>query len=351
MSRFRAAPRSTPVAKEWLLGRLLPTVQLSSERLVIIPGNHDVDRRQVSRAAHALHRDLLKTGRQEDIAQVVGDPRDRIVLLARHDAFVAFMNELNVGARIWDVPWGAVTMTVRGFRVHVAALCSSWLSSGDADKGSLLLGLRQVNEAFQGANSADLVLTAVHHPWSYMADFDRVSQSEVHRSSSIVLRGHLHQRGYLVFILHPPMKVSLVSLPALAMSRVTPRWRSTLWLSTRTIKVCGCIRGCGTGSGGSGSPISICFKESLVNSRLDMPILRIRTSSVNHLRLGAISPTAPELEQKISTCSAKNVLAPPRRLCSVSSANVDSNSKRLKTRAFLSIPFSGPAGNGALSIG
>ena len=181
------------LAREWLLERLLPAVKLSPSALVIVPGNHDVDRAQVSRAARALHREFLESRRQSDIAQALADPRDRVVLLSKHDTFVTFLNGVQASGRVWDLPWGAVTATVRGVRVHVAALCSSWLSSSDADHGSLLLGLRQVNEAFQGADGADVVLSAMHHPWSYFAEFDRVSQAEVHRSSSLVLRGHLHE--------------------------------------------------------------------------------------------------------------------------------------------------------------
>lgn len=86
-----------------------------------------------------------------------------------------------------------MSTTIRGTHVHIAALCSSFLSSGDRDHGSLLLGLRQVNEVFQGADGADVVISAMHHPWSYFADFDRVSQSEVYRSSTVVLHGHLHE--------------------------------------------------------------------------------------------------------------------------------------------------------------
>jgi hypothetical protein len=180
------------LARTWLVDRLLPAARLNPASLVIVPGNHDVDRAQVGRSAKALHRELLDARRQPDIAQALADPLDRAVLLSRHDAFVSFLNSIETSGRVWELPWGAVTVNVRGIRIHIAALCSSWLSGGDADHGSLLLSLLQVNEALQGADDADVVMTAVHHPWSYFADFDRVSQSEVIRSSSIVLRGHLH---------------------------------------------------------------------------------------------------------------------------------------------------------------
>jgi predicted MPP superfamily phosphohydrolase len=185
-------PSEYAIARQWLLERLMPAVKLPPSALVIVPGNHDVDRVQVSRSAKALHRDLLDSRRQPDIAQALADPRDRDVLLSRHGAFVAFLNDIQASGRVWEFPWGAVSTTLHGVHVHIAALCSSLLSSGDADHGSLVLGLRQVNEAFQGADNADVVISAMHHPWGYFADFDRVSQSEVHRSSSLVLRGHLH---------------------------------------------------------------------------------------------------------------------------------------------------------------
>ena len=185
------------LARKWLIDALLPATGLTTEMLVIVPGNHDSDRAQISRSAAALQRELLSARKQSDIAQILSAVRDRDVLLGRHEAFVKFTNDLKMSGRIWDLPWGTVSVNVRGLRVHVAALCSSWMSSGDPDKGTLLLGLQQVNEVFQGAQGADLVLSALHHPWSYFADFDRPAQAEVYRSSSLVLRGHLHEAEYV----------------------------------------------------------------------------------------------------------------------------------------------------------
>jgi predicted phosphodiesterase len=185
------------LARQFLVDALLPAAKLTTASLIIVPGNHDADRTQIGRSTSALQKDLLDLRRQEDVAQALLNARDREVLLGRHAAFVEFLESLQVGARTWDLPWGAVSLEVRGLRVHVAALCSSWLSSDDSDKGKLLLGLKQVNEVFQGAKHADVVIAAMHHPWTYVADFDEVSQSEIYRNAAIVLRGHLHDAAHL----------------------------------------------------------------------------------------------------------------------------------------------------------
>jgi 3',5'-cyclic AMP phosphodiesterase CpdA len=184
------------LARKWIVDTLLPAANLTTASLVIAGGNHDADRSLVTRSSTALQNELLRLKDQTEIAQVLVKQQDRDVLLARHSAFVGMLNSARAGGRTWDLPWGAVTIDVRGTHVHIATLCSSWMSSSDADKGNLLLGLSQVNEVFQGAKKADLVLAAIHHPWSYIADFDEVSRREVQRNASIVLRGHLHEADH-----------------------------------------------------------------------------------------------------------------------------------------------------------
>lgn len=79
-------------------------------------------------------------------------------------------------------------------RVHCAALVSAWLSADDGDHGKLLLGLWQCNEALREADRADVVIAALHHPWSYMAEWDLAAcQAEIERNAGLVLRGHLHE--------------------------------------------------------------------------------------------------------------------------------------------------------------
>jgi hypothetical protein len=180
------------LARQWIEGALLPAARLGVDRLVIAPGNHDVDRARIGKAAPYIA-DGLRGSRDEQHVTDVMAGEDGALLLRRLDAFVAFVNELGVAGGKLTRPWYWMADEIRGVRVHCAALASAWLSAEDGDHGKLLLGLWQCNEVLHEAERADVVIAALHHPWSYVAEWDlAVCQAEIERSAGLVLRGHLH---------------------------------------------------------------------------------------------------------------------------------------------------------------
>lgn len=187
----RGAEAEYALASRWIRERLLPAARVSLDRVLVVPGNHDVDRGAVKRVAQVAQADLVRGESQDAIAAILSDPAERAPLLRRHDAFVAFLRDL--GQEV-DLPWWQRTLTIGDLRVHVAGLSSSWAAWCDADKGNLLVGRYQLHRVLEGCGTADLVLALVHHPWDYLADFDAAEVREtVQRRCHAVLRGHLHK--------------------------------------------------------------------------------------------------------------------------------------------------------------
>jgi predicted phosphodiesterase len=184
------------MARRWLEERLLPALpkRFPRQRVLVVPGNHDVDREAVDIAA-TLTQDGLLAGRDQDaIAQVLRNERSRDLLLHRHSAYLAFL------ADWWGepqpLPWGQRIVEVRGHRLHRAGLDSAWMSSGDHDYGRLLLGRYQVNHTAvtDQAEQAAQRIALLHHPWAYLAEFDgNEARKTLHQHCDLVLRGHLHE--------------------------------------------------------------------------------------------------------------------------------------------------------------
>mgnify|MGYP002777816044 CR=1 FL=1 len=182
-------------ARAWIEQALMPAAQVEASQIIPAPGNHDVDRgRTQSAVARAAQAELLRSGKQEDVAALLAG-EDADVLLRRHAAFVQFADAMRLGGVAWQHPWASVRRSIRGLEVHVAAFSSAWLAASDQDHGNLLLGLYQANLLLRDAESADLVVSVMHHPWAFFATWDRPAQIEVQRISSLVLRGHLHDAG------------------------------------------------------------------------------------------------------------------------------------------------------------
>ena len=195
------------LARKWIDARLLREVPgVRKQDVLIVPGNHDVDRTRVGAAARSLHGSLVEQRSQPEIAKVLRNRDDRGVMLRRHTAYMRFAAEYGAAARKRgrpsDVPWWSIAIPAKDGRpsVFFAGLCSSW-TSHDGDHGKLLLGRWQVNTVFENEpKEVDFKVALIHHPWSFLAEFDsRELQETVFRKVDLVLRGHLHaQRSHTV---------------------------------------------------------------------------------------------------------------------------------------------------------
>jgi predicted MPP superfamily phosphohydrolase len=184
------------LAARWLREKLLPAAEVAPRDLLLVPGNHDVDRSKVKSVARATQLDLLKgdAEAQDRIAAVLSDPGEREPLLKRHTDWVEFAR--GFGSCGSDVLCWKQTREIGGCKLHIAGFCSSWMSCSDDDKGHLLLGRWQVNELVKGAEEADLGIALMHHPWDYLADFDVAEVREaIRRRFHLLLRGHWHIHG------------------------------------------------------------------------------------------------------------------------------------------------------------
>ena len=188
------------LAQEWLENQLWPAVgNLPRDRLLLVPGNHDVDRKEVDFVAEAVQGRLLQNGldssrSQAQIAEVLDKPTQREVVLKRHAAYLAFV-EGWLG-QPQALPWWQRAIEIRGCRVHVAGLDSAWMACGNDDRGRLLLGRYQLTQTVETAEAAGAHwrIALLHHPWDYLAEFDHEpSHDLVHQRCDLLLRGHLHK--------------------------------------------------------------------------------------------------------------------------------------------------------------
>ena len=80
------------IAERWFRDRLLPVTGIEGDRLLLVPGNHDVDRGAVGFGASAIQEALLQEEDQEEIGKVLGNPDERGPMLRRHTDWITFAN-------------------------------------------------------------------------------------------------------------------------------------------------------------------------------------------------------------------------------------------------------------------
>ncbi|MBV5346694.1 metallophosphoesterase, partial [bacterium] len=124
------------LARRWLAEALWPTLSakdappLPRDRLLLVPGNHDVDREAVDEIAEAVQGALLAGCDQDRIAKILGSATQRKVLLKRHNAYLAFYAKwLEPDAKATrPLPWWQRRIEIQGQCLHAAGLDSAWMA-------------------------------------------------------------------------------------------------------------------------------------------------------------------------------------------------------------------------------
>ena len=173
--------------------KLCSAINLPTERLCIVPGNHDIDlSREEDAVAGARH--VLSNAIEVD--RFFGNEGRRKTLFARQAAFRAFVNRVLSPAAPTYSPSSYAhvrTLQVGAIRVRVLLLDSAWLAGGGpSDAGEILVGERQ---ALDCANPDEgcLTFTLLHHPFAWLREFEQIPiENLVARSAQICLRGHVH---------------------------------------------------------------------------------------------------------------------------------------------------------------
>lgn len=198
------------LARQWLNALWKKLGGLKRDRLLLVPGNHDVDRGKVSQLTKLSQSHLLEKKSQDEIAKALSEEDNRRILLARHDAYLDFVGKWTRKRSL--LPWWQQVVNIHGTKVHIAGLDSAWMACGDDDCSRLLLGRYQLTQTVETteADGANWRIALLHHPWNYLADFDSGdARRAIHQHRDLVLRGHLHETETVRIVPPDPSRACL----------------------------------------------------------------------------------------------------------------------------------------------
>jgi predicted MPP superfamily phosphohydrolase len=190
------------LAEKHFFGRLLEVTDLTADKLVIVPGNHDVDWDLVSLINPDIPFSL--TSRDEVAALLRNDARRRLLFqsMANYAQFIQRFFAKSPDHQMLHDPLYSYVQPIASETPSVAliGLNSAWLSGfhknsrgNVADRGNLLIGDRQVGDALKKAENATVRIALVHHPPSWLKEFDEGDVKRWLRAGChFVLLGHLH---------------------------------------------------------------------------------------------------------------------------------------------------------------
>lgn len=171
--------------------KIIEILGLSKERLFVVPGNHDVDRR--------LGKGLVRSLSTRKEADAYFDPCQPLPhIQQRQFAFSNWFNEYFSGIRKFPevtTCGDPETVVIRNSKIAVLPINTAVFSSDDQDHGKLHIGRRCVSDSMERLDvvDADLKFVLMHHSFDWLNSNETTNvKSAIRSSADLILSGHMH---------------------------------------------------------------------------------------------------------------------------------------------------------------
>jgi len=178
----------------WPLQELL-SQSPSSDRIFIVPGNHDVTRSQ----ARAVRTHGLLSHIPTFLDPTADAQFERTLLFPRFQAFIENDPTTGTAQSHWiSSAAGSLTRRIKFGSQQIGVLClnSAWLSCEGEDRHNLSPGKGMLEKGLADLEDTEIVFVLAHHPVDWFVD-EEVSSIRALLSNrpAVYLFGHLHKSG------------------------------------------------------------------------------------------------------------------------------------------------------------
>ena len=175
-------------AGEWL-DRLTESIGCQKPDVMVVPGNHDIDRDRISAGAKLMLERMLEGGDCE-LHRFLADEGDREILYAKFADYRAFAEGYDCGLE----PDGGVAIERRveiaaGRSLRFVGLNSALLCGEQHEDGRLLLGGKQ---RVMPRRTGEELVVLCHHPLESLQDAELASRY-VRTRARVHIYGHVHK--------------------------------------------------------------------------------------------------------------------------------------------------------------
>lgn len=174
-------------------------IAFSDIPLIMVPGNHDIDREMITSASKA-HRDKL-TANEVDVMVNPKKTLDWADYLRRQTDWYSFLSNLlkpqvALGVEVDETFYtSSVIIPFGGLKVGVVGLNSSWGSYKPDEKGYLWIGTHQYQRAYAKVKDCDFKIAISHHPASWMNGEESTHLDQKLMSQfNVYIHGHEHSQ-------------------------------------------------------------------------------------------------------------------------------------------------------------
>lgn len=174
--------------------KMYPT-EIPQDRVFLVPGNHDVDRRKVLPRSTEW---LQSRSDWKDVAEMVRDGDQRWKeFAARLSAYKQFLKRSGYTHLLSDPKRliYANEVNIRDVRIGIAGLNTAWSCSRRCEGGQIWLGRWQVDKLATRIEDAHLKIALMHHPSRVMHEYEQLKvERDLERNFDFCLHGHEHKQ-------------------------------------------------------------------------------------------------------------------------------------------------------------
>lgn len=188
-------------AKDWLQ-QIYSSLDVTTERapLLLVPGNHDVNRKTVGSIQSRWVDGLQETDGEALVgAEMRGNTADWQRLIQRQDEWWAFVTSFASSGWTTDERFRMChrTFTVDEKKIGVVGVNTSWACCRDNEKNVLWVGEPQAQQAWQVIEDCDVRVVAAHHPPEWMHAGERFWTTEkIEGKFNVFFHGHEHSQWF-----------------------------------------------------------------------------------------------------------------------------------------------------------
>lgn len=195
-------PNTAEYVKTRFISPLLSAANITSDRLFITPGNHDIELAQADLLLDSIYSNFK---RHTEVNSLIDTIETRAHYWQHLSSFNKNLKEFEGAVpKLQNDLFRSFEVSMDGFKVGIACINSAWRSSGkanDFDYGELLVGERQVEKLKVSIADSDLAIALIHHPLDWLTTYEKpVVQRAIYKNFDALLHGHNHTADALSLV-------------------------------------------------------------------------------------------------------------------------------------------------------
>ena len=180
-----------------LIPRLKAIAKVNPRNIIVVPGNHDIDRDLVPSIQKSGIKSLVE---MKDADAFVSD----IISSAGFDAYRGFIKGLQLmkAAETDEVFCRYTSSMAREFsgKIYFACLNTAWTCIDDRNKGEICLSKKQLEYGSSMGSDVNIRIAVMHHGLDWLHEMDVPLVTRIQNSFDLVITGHVHRDSSVVQI-------------------------------------------------------------------------------------------------------------------------------------------------------